>query len=54
MLTLREMMVELILFAFDEEDLQAHFHVTTDEVAELSDVDLLELYDQTFIMMAED
>lgn len=47
-------MTEYILLAFSDEDLQASFQLTSEEVAELSDVDLLELYDQTFLFNVED
>lgn len=48
-MTLREMMIELILFSYDEQDLITRFQLTEDEVAGLSDTDLLELYDQTLL-----
>ncbi len=53
MLNLRELMVELILFAFDEDQLMARFQLTEAEVSMLSDVDLLELYDQTLFTIGE-
>jgi hypothetical protein len=49
MLNLRELMTELILFAYDEDELMARFCLTAAEVSNLSDVDLLELYDQTLM-----
>lgn len=49
MLTIRELMVEYICFAFTEKELMDKFHITEEEVAELSDEDLLELYDQTLL-----
>jgi hypothetical protein len=49
MLTLRELMVEYILFAFDEDELMAKFQVTESELPNLTDVDLLEIYDQTLL-----
>ena len=54
MMTLREMMVEYILFAFTEEELMEKFHITEEEVANLSDVDLLETYDQTILSPIDD
>lgn len=48
-MTLREMMTELILFSYDEQDLIEQFQLTEDEVAGLADQDLLELYDQTLL-----
>ena len=49
MLTLRELMVEYILFAFEEEELMEKFQVTEEELSNLADVDLLEIYDQTLL-----
>lgn len=48
-MTLREMMTELILFSYDEEDLMSLFQLTEAEVTGLADQDLLELYDQTLL-----
>ena len=53
MLTLRELIVEYILFAFTEEELMAKFQVTEEEVPNLTDVDLLEIYDQTLLTPIE-
>jgi hypothetical protein len=49
MLTIKEMMVEYILFAFTEEELMDKFQVTEEELPNLTDVDLLEIYDQTLL-----
>ena len=49
MMSLRELMIEYICFAFTDEELQDLFHITDDKLAELSDVDLLEIYDQTLL-----
>lgn len=49
MLTLRELISEYILFAFTEEELLAKFQVTEEEIHNLTDVDLLEIYDQTLL-----
>lgn len=49
MLTLKELMVEYILFAFEEEELQEKFHISEEELSNLNDVDLLEIYDQTLL-----
>lgn len=46
---LRELITEYILFAYDEEDLLKKFSVTPEELADISDVDLLEIYDQTLL-----
>lgn len=47
-LSLRELIVERILFAIDEDDLIEQYGLTEDEVAELADVDLLELYEELY------
>jgi hypothetical protein len=46
MMTLREMMTERILFAVDESILATEFDISPDEIAELSDLDFLELYEE--------
>jgi hypothetical protein len=48
-MTLRELIIEYILFAYEPYELAREFHVTPHELADLADVDLLELYDQTLI-----
>ena len=47
--TLRELMVERIFFAFTDEELQEMFDVHPNEVETLSDLDLLELYEETML-----
>ena len=49
MLTLREMMIEYICFAFEEQELMTKFHVSENELSDLCDLDLLEIYDQTIL-----
>ena len=49
-MTIRELMIEYICFAFTDEELQDLFQITDDELADLSDMDLLEIYDQTLLM----
>lgn len=49
-MTIRDLMVEYILFAFTEEELLTKFHVSEEELPGLADVDLLEIYDQTLLM----
>lgn len=46
---LRTLMIEYILFAFTDEELMEKFQVTEDELPDMTDVDLLELYDQTLL-----
>ena len=44
-LTLREMIIERILFAVDEDTLEDMYHTNEDEMQHMSDYDLLDLYD---------
>lgn len=44
-MSLREMMVERVLFSVSDEELRDEFHLSEDDLLELSDVDLLELYE---------
>lgn len=53
-MTLRELITEYILFAFTEEELMSEFHITEEEVSDLADEDLLELYDKTLLMEIKD
>lgn len=47
-------MVEYILFAFEEEELMEKFQVTEEELTDLCDQDLLEIYDQTLLTPIEE
>lgn len=49
-MSLRELMIEYILFAFDERGLMREFQITEDELPDLADADLLEIYDRTLLM----
>ena len=51
-MNLREMMTERILFAVDEETLAEEFSLTVDEIAGLSDLDFLELFEDVTAYMA--
>ena len=44
-MTLREMIVERVLWAATEYTLATRYHVTEEGLAELSDADLLDLYE---------
>ncbi len=48
-MSLRELMIEYILFAFTDEQLMEKFSVLDSELEDLPDVDLLEIYDQTLL-----
>lgn len=49
MKTIRELMVEFILFSVDEDVLLSEYALTPGEVNDLSDIDILELYDKTLL-----
>lgn len=44
---LRKLIIERIFFAFTDEELQEVFDIHPNEVEDLSDIDLLELYEET-------
>jgi hypothetical protein len=48
-MSLRELMIEYILFAFTQEQLMEKFSVLDNELQDLPDVDLLEIYDKTLL-----
>jgi len=48
-MNLRELIVGRILFACDEEILMRDYGITEDEVEELSDLDLFELFESVFL-----
>lgn len=45
MMTLREMMVERVLYTITEDELMEEFMVGLDEIKDLSDCDLMDLYE---------
>lgn len=49
MMTLREMMIERILFAATEEDLWKMYQTNVSELSTLTDLDLFELYENVTI-----
>jgi hypothetical protein len=48
-MSLRELVTEYIMFAFSDEELAEQFHITEEELQDISDEDLLEIYDQTLL-----
>lgn len=46
-------MVEYILFAFEDDELMDKFQITEEELSNLADEDLLEIYDQTLLTPIE-
>ena len=53
-MNLRELMIEYILFAFDNEGLMERFSITEEELTSVSDIDLLEIYDMTLMVEIND
>jgi hypothetical protein len=54
MMSLRELMIEYICFAFTPEELMEKFMIAEHELKEISDEDLLEVYDQTLLTPVEE
>lgn len=50
-MNMRELIMERILFAFDDEDLMNFFQLTVEDLVDLSDCDLLEIYEESIDMM---
>lgn len=48
-MTLRELIIEYILFAYEPQELAREFHITEGELNTLADSDLLEIYDTTLL-----
>jgi hypothetical protein len=46
---LRNMIIERILFAADEDTLNTRFQIGEDEVYNMADIDLLELYEALYV-----
>lgn len=46
---IRELMLEYIMFAYDDDTLMEMYQITEEELKGLSDVDLLEIYDTTLL-----
>lgn len=44
-MNLRELMIERILFSVSDEELRNEFHLSDDDILELSDMDLFELHE---------
>lgn len=48
-MTLRQLLTERVLFAVSPEELEQRFHLTEDEVVEMTDIDLFELYEAIYL-----
>lgn len=48
-MTLRELMIERILFAMNDEELQEEFRTSEEELKTMSDEDFLDIYDELFM-----
>ena len=49
LMTLRELMIERILFSVSNEHLQKMYQVNDEEIWNLSDLDLFEVYENLFV-----
>ena len=48
-MSLRDMIIERIMFAVTEDELRDEFMVTENELVDLSDTDLMELFDDVMV-----
>lgn len=48
-MNIRELVIQRILFSLSDEELEQEFQMTEDEVTELSDLDLFEMYETIFV-----
>ena len=48
-MNIRELVIQRILFSLSDEELEIEFQMTEDEVTELSDLDLFEMYESLFV-----
>lgn len=53
-LTLRELLIERIMFILTDEELAERYLTTDEELAIISDSDLLEIYEDCFLMIGDD
>lgn len=52
-MNIRELVIQRILFSLSDEELEQEFQMTEDEVTELSDLDLFEMYETIFVPDAQ-
>ena len=50
-MNMRELVIERILFAFDDDDLMDYFQITESGLEDLTDCDLLEIYEESIDIM---
>lgn len=48
-MNLRELIIGRILFAVTDEELESNFNITVNELDELSDLDLFELFEEVYV-----
>lgn len=48
-MNLRELIIERILYAVADEELESNFNITVNELDELSDLDLFELFEEVYV-----
>lgn len=53
-MTLRQLLIERIMFILTEEELAERYLTTDEELAIISDSDLLEIYEDCFLMIGDD
>lgn len=52
-MNLRELMIEYICFAIDEQTMAREFGLQPDDLQDLADIDLLEMYDTVLLEPTE-
>lgn len=52
-MTLRELLIERIRFVLTDEELVERYLTTAEDLCTISDSDLLELYEDTFLMLGD-
>lgn len=52
-MNLRELVIQRILFSLSDEELEQEFQITEDDVFNMSDLDLFEMYETIFVPDAQ-
>ena len=50
-MNLRKLLIERIMFILTEEELADRYHASEDDLESMADTDLLELYEDCFLMI---
>ena len=48
-MNIRELVIQRILFSLSDEELESNFNITINELDELSDLDLFELFEEVYV-----